>query len=174
VEEIFSIDFIQKTMDITIEKIRRKPFKNIIPDNILQFRSISGCSPINLPNSYQIVAYESRKIYTAYINNIECQLGHWIRGVSNDLLKIKERKSSLAKELKAKGHTEQRIAEAVKQQILDPGKTFKEAISSRKIDIHVFDDATNAVYNELLPFFNAYPPSYDFEDKNASNTFVNL
>jgi hypothetical protein len=131
------------------------------------------------------VAYESRKIYTAYLNNIECHLGHWIRGISNNLLNVKERKDALTKLLKEEGRTQQQIGAALKEQIYDPAKRFKEAISSRNIDISVFDDATKAVYKSLEPFFKAYPSSYDFKENsiyldikinpiNHMNAFVKL
>ncbi|CAO3688310.1 unnamed protein product [Umbelopsis ramanniana] len=151
--------------------------------------SISSISvnprPISLPNSHQIVAYESRKIYTAYLNNIEGHLGNWIRSVTNNLLKIKEQKATLTKELQANGRTQQQIAEALKKQIFDPAKKFKEAISSKNIDISVFDDATKAVYKSLEPFFKAYPSSYEFKENsiyldikinpiNHMNAFVKL
>lgn len=173
-------------MDSLVEKVnRRKRLKPIIWNNIQKFRELSGCSPISLPNSQQIVAYESRKIYTAYLNNIESHLGNWIRGITNNLLKIKERKATLTKELQANGCSQQQIAEALKKQIFDPAKKFKEAISSKNIDINMFDDATKAVYKSLEPFFKAYPSSYEFKENsiyldikinpiNHMNAFVKL
>ncbi|GAB5587481.1 hypothetical protein Unana1_02381 [Umbelopsis nana] len=113
----------------------------------------------------QTATYESRKVQTAYLNNVAEHFGNRLRYVTNELLQVKQRAKILKERLQVENANDD-IKKTVKEQVYDPAKHFKEAISFSIVDTTSFNDDQLRVYEVLKPALNAYPEGYKFEQDN--------
>ncbi|GAB5587209.1 hypothetical protein Unana1_02109 [Umbelopsis nana] len=105
----------------------------------------------------QTATYESRKVETAYLNNVAEHFGNRLRYVTNELLQVNQRAKILKERLQVENANNDTIKKTVKEQVYDPAKHFKEAISFSIVDTSSFNDDQLRVYEVLKPALNAYP-----------------
>jgi hypothetical protein len=110
IEDYISDDFFREILLSLTSSNRRDPrketkkkFRELIQNNIGNYMEASAFVPVQIINFDQIAAYESTKMTTAYLNNIENQFGNFIRRSINRALDVKQRSKTIRSTLKHQG-----------------------------------------------------------------------
>ncbi|KAL1926391.1 hypothetical protein VTP01DRAFT_5912 [Rhizomucor pusillus] len=78
-------------------------YHGLIDRHIKNYLKHSGFNRKALTNSQQIARYEDSRICTAYLNNIKNCFGNRLRYVVNSLLKVKDNRARITKEMTKQG-----------------------------------------------------------------------
>ncbi|KAI8092844.1 uncharacterized protein BX664DRAFT_261191 [Halteromyces radiatus] len=134
---------------VTTSAAVRGPYATIVNDHRQLYFQHTQYQPFTFTYNQQIGLYESNKIQTSYLNNIQRNFESRLRHFVNRLLNVTEDAALLTDGLVESGATEEEIDEAVRQQITMPAAQFKRAIVRHPSE-----------RNDAL-LRNAYPQAFD-------------
>ncbi|KAL1927383.1 hypothetical protein VTP01DRAFT_4012 [Rhizomucor pusillus] len=115
-------------------------YRGLIDRHIKNYLKHFGFSRKALTNSQQIARYEGSSICTAYLNSIKNCFGNRLRYVINSLLKVKDYRARITKEMTEQGNTRGLLSSEKQSQLL--------------LEFH---DAS----------FSAYPVAYEFDEDSV-------
>ncbi|KAL1930827.1 hypothetical protein VTP01DRAFT_9964 [Rhizomucor pusillus] len=128
----------------------------------------SGFNRKALTNSQQIARYEGSRICTAYLNSIKNCFGNRLRYVINSLLKVKDNRARITKEMTKQGKSSQEIKEAIYKQVTKPAHDVKQAFISGNARGSLSSEKQSQLLLEFHDaLFSAYPVAYEFGEDSV-------
>ena len=139
-------------------------YRELINRHLVDYLAITNYQRPDFVYAQQSAIIEGTKIYTAYANNVHLRFGQHLRRAVNALLNIRQRIVDLRRVLSARGMNDDEIKHRIRQDIILPAQTFKQAISQQPIDMEQVPQEpiyTRALHT-LQPVFDAYDRGYNF------------
>ncbi|KAI9312198.1 hypothetical protein BX666DRAFT_1989585 [Dichotomocladium elegans] len=126
----------------------------------------------SFPHAQQCSIYEGRKINAAYSNDLNMQFGQRLRRAVNTLLDIRCQKAIMERGLFDQSLSTEEIRARILENVIEPVRRFKSAISSRQINTDLIrqqPDVFGEALQALLAILGSYLKATDCK-KTASTT----
>lgn len=138
-------------------------WQQLIHAHLPRYLSISGYQKLELKCGQQIAKYESSKIETAYLNNIQERFGTHFRSLVNSILEVKPRIKLLKEKLKNDGGEQDPkfIKAEIKRLITKPATMLKQQLArGRYIHDTNHQSQHHQVHEIFRSIWDAYPSDY--------------
>ncbi|KAG1206400.1 hypothetical protein G6F68_008761 [Rhizopus microsporus] len=139
-------------------------YRELINRHLVDYLRITNYQRPDFVYAQRSAIIESTNIYTAYANSVHLRFGQHPRRVVNALLNTQQRIVDLRRVLSTQGMDDDEIKHRIRQDIILPAQTFKQAISQQPIDMEQVPQEpiyTRALHT-LQPVFDAYDRGYNF------------
>ncbi|KAJ2714129.1 hypothetical protein H4R19_001892 [Coemansia spiralis] len=147
------------------KKETTQTMRNLIALYIEDYMALAGIEKTPFVNAGSTAGYEAIRITTAYKNNISLRFGDNLRAAVNVLLRVREERERLRREMQGQGQAA--IRTAIREQITGPATLAKRAVMGGVHGMSVLNAATREALRPLEAVFATYPLDRVFVDNNV-------
>ncbi|KAJ2716804.1 hypothetical protein H4R19_000409 [Coemansia spiralis] len=129
------------------------------------YMKLAGIEKTPFANASQTAMYEAIRITTAYNNNVSVRFGDNLRAAVNVLLRVREERELLRREMR--GQDQAAIRAAIRDQITGPATLAKRDVMGGVRGMSVLNEATREALRPLEAVFATYPLDRVFVDNDV-------